>query len=288
MTRTRAAIVGAIVVCVAVVAVVAVVASSSGNDDGPRAFVVRDASSALLIEWTRVGDDVSGSMTRAQLVVPEASRFASNKVAAGVPREVVRDSRPFTGTISGDSVRLLFSDGALGGRVNGKLDGDKLTLVVTGEGGPPTLRLTGSSRQDFDTVVGRMRAAETRRAGKARATLEGGDAADRVAIKRVATAYRKALDPGSPDDPCRYLTAAARASVVADPAPDAPSGCKAVVRFDAQAAEGSPLPKNLGAAKIYLRDPLSDTGTQLRFAAIPNDPINLLKENGQWRIAESR
>ena len=287
MTRTRAAIASAIVLCLAVVAVV--VASSSGGEDGPGTFMVRDAGSALLIEWTRVGDDVSGSMTRAQLVVSEASRFASDRVAAGVPREVKRDSRPFTGTISGDSVRLQFAHGALGGRVNGKLDGEKLTLVLTGSDGPPTLRLASSSRQDFDKAVGQMRAAETRRAGKARATLEGSDAADRVAIKRVATAYRKALDPGSPDDPCRYLTAAARAAVVADPAPDAPRGdCKAVVRFNAQAAEGSSLPKNLGAAKIYLRDPLSDTGTQLRFAGVPNNPINLLKENGEWRIAESQ
>ena len=75
-----------------------------------------------------------------------------------------------------------------------------------------------------------------------------------MAPARASTALR--LEAPCPDDPCRYLTAAARAAVVADPAPDAPRGdCKAVVRFNAQAAEGSPLPKNLGAAKIYLRDP---------------------------------
>jgi len=268
------------------VVVVAAISLSSGGGDVPGTFVVRDASSALLIEWTRVGDDVSGSMTRAQLVVPESSRFANDRVAAGAPREMTRDSRPFTGTISGDSVRLLFSDGALGGRVNGKLNGDALTLVLTGDSGPPTLRLTSSSRQDFDTAVQQMRVAETTRAGKARATLSRTDAADRVAIKRVATAYRKALDPGNADDPCRYMTAAAQAAVVANPAPGVPRGdCKAVVRFNARAADGSPLPKNLGAAKIYLRDPLSDTGTQLRFAAIPNDPINLVQDHGQWRVA---
>lgn len=284
MTRTRIAIVGAVVGCALIVAVIAV---SSGNSDGPRTFVVRDASSALLIEWTRVGDDVSGSMTRAQLIIPDASRFADDRVAAGIAREVTRDSRPFTGTISGDSVRLLFSDGALGGRVNGKLRGDALTLVLTGDSGPPTLRLRSSSRQDFDTAVQQMRAAETRRAGKARATLSRTDAADRVAIKRVATAYRKALDPSSPDDPCRYMTAAARAAVVADPPPGGPRGdCKSIVRFNARELDGSPLPKDLGAAKIYLRDPLSATGTQLRFAAIANDPIDLVQDHGQWRIAD--
>lgn len=287
MTRARAAVAGLIVVCVAVIVVT--VAACGGNGDGPATFMVRDTRSALLVEWTRVGDDVSGSMTRAQLVVPQPSGLADDRVAAGVAREIARDIRPFTGTIGGDSVRLRFTDGNLPPRINGRRDGDTLTLTLTGDDGPPTLRLTSGSRQDFDKAVGQMRAAEKRRAGRARTTLEGSDAADRVAIKRVATAYRKALDPGSPDDPCRYLTAAAKAAAVADPAPDAPRGdCKAVVRTKAQADEGSPLPKNLGAAKIYLRDGLSDTGTQLRFAAIPNNPINLLKENGQWRIAESR
>jgi len=271
-------------VCGAVIVVT--VAACGGNGDGPATFLSHDDESAIGVKWTRVGDDVSGSMTRAQLVVSEASRFASDPVAAGVPREVTRDSRPFTGTISGDSVRLLFTDGNLPPQINGRRDGDALTLTLTGTDGPPTLRLTSGLREDFDRVVQQIGAAEKRRAGKARAKLDGSDAADRVAIKRVATAYRKALDPGSPDDPCRYLTAAAKAAVVADPASDAPSGdCKAVVRYNAQAAEGSPLPKNLGAAKIYLRDALSDTGTQLRFAGVPNNPINLLQENGQWRIA---
>ena len=32
---------------------------------------------------------------------------------------------------------------------------------------------------------------------------------------------------------------------------------------------------------------MSDTGTQLRFAGVPNNPIDLLRENGQWRIANS-
>lgn len=283
MNRARAAIVGAVAVCVAVVAVIAL---SSGGGDGPGMFLVRNASSALLIDWTRVGDDVSGLMTRAQLLVPEASRFADDRVAGEVPRELARDSRPFTGTINGDSVRLLFSDGQLPPQINGRRDGNALTLTLTGADGPPTLRLTSGTRRQFDTAVQQMLATEARRANTAKSKRERADAAARTAITRVATAYRKALDPSSPDDPCRYLTAAARAAVVADPAPDAPRGdCKAVVRSNAQAAEGSPLPKNLGAAKIYLRDPLSDTGTQLRFAGVPNNPINLLQEHGQWRVA---
>ena len=29
-------------------------------------------------------------------------------------------------------------------------------------------------------------------------------------------------------------------------------------------------------------------GAELRFAAMPNDPIGLVHEDGQWRIAEHR
>ena len=29
-------------------------------------------------------------------------------------------------------------------------------------------------------------------------------------------------------------------------------------------------------------------GAELRFAAMPNDPIGLVREGGQWRIAEYR
>ena len=298
MTRTRIAIVGAVVVCVLIVAVIAV---SSGSTDGRRTFVVRDASSALLIEWTRVGDDVSGSMTRAQLVVPEASRFADDRLAGEVAREVQRESRPFTGTVSGDSVRLQFADGLLGSQINGRLDGDALTLTLTGASGPPTLRLASSTRREFDMAVQRMGAAETRRARRARATRERADATAGIAIVRVATAYERALDPGSSDDPCRYMTEAARADVVADPAPGAPAGsCKAMIRFYEREGNGGARPTDLGAAKVELGAPVTVPaarggfgasqveGAEVRFANVANHPVGLILEHGQWRIANYR
>jgi len=295
MTRTRIAVAGAVLVGVLIVAVIAV---SSGSTDGPRMFMVRDASSALLVDWTRVGDDVSGSMTRAQLVIPEASRFADDRLAGEVAREVQRENRPFTGTVSGDSVRMQFADGLFGSRINGRLDGDALTLTLTGDSGPPTLRLTSSTRGEFDMAVRRMRAVETRRARRARATRERADATAAITIERVATAYEKALDPRSPDDPCRYMTAAARADVVADPASGAPAGsCKAIVRFYERGADGGARPKDLGAAKVELGAPVSVPpppggfgagqveGAEVRFANVDNHPVGLIMEHGRWRIA---
>ena len=296
MTRTRIAIVGAVVLCVLIVAVIAVL---SGNTDGPRTYMVRDASSTLLVEWTRVGDDVSGSMTRAQLVVPEARRFADDRLAGEVPREVQRESRPFTGTVSGGSVRLQFTESLLGARINGRLDGNVLTLTLTGDSGPPTLQLTSGTRREFDTAVRRMRAAEARRARRARETREQLDARAGIAIERVATAYEKALDPGSPDDPCRYMTAAARADVVANVSSDAPAGsCKAIVRFYERRADGGARPKDLGAATVELGAPVpvpaapggfgasQVEGAEVRFANVENHPVGLIMEHGRWRIAK--
>ena len=57
MTRTRVVIAAVIAVCVMVV-VVAVV--GSGNEDGPAAFLSTDDTSAIFVQWTRTGNDVSG------------------------------------------------------------------------------------------------------------------------------------------------------------------------------------------------------------------------------------
>ena len=129
-----------------------------------------------------------------------------------------------------------------------------------------------------------------------RSPAERCDAKAKVEIMRVATAYEKALDPGSSDDPCRCLSAAAKEDVVTDPAPEAPAGgCTTLIRFLLRGATAPP--KRLGAAEIDLRTlvrvpggsrgNLAD-GAELRFAAMPNDPIGLVHERGQWRIAEYR
>ena len=166
MTRTRAAILAAIIAC-AVIA--GVILASSGSDDGPRSFMAADNTSALLVEWTRVGDDVSGSLTQARLAEPTPVLFGDDALLRDKPREMQQGSSPFTGAVSGDSVRLQLAGSALGTRVNGQLDGDALKLIFTPDsgGGPETVRFDSASRKDFNAAVARLRAADAARSRKA-------------------------------------------------------------------------------------------------------------------------
>jgi hypothetical protein len=294
MTRARVLILGAVAACVAIVAVVL----SSGDDEGPRAFMASDDTSALLVEWTRVGDDLSGSLTQARLVDPAPLLLGDTTLLREKPRELQQGSSAFTGTISDDSVRLRLAGNAQVPELNGRLDGDALTLIFTQENGPETINFNPSSRKEFSAAIARLRAAEARRSRNARTTREHADAKAKAAITRVAIAYEKALAPSSPDDPCRYLSAAAKGDVVDDPSPEAPTGgsCTAIVHFYKRQPGNAP-PNRLGAAEIELRTlvrvpggsggNLAD-GAELRFAAMPNDPIGLVHEDGQWRIAEYR
>jgi hypothetical protein len=293
MTRTRAAILAALVACAVVVGVIL---ASSGGDDGSRSFMAADDTSALLVEWTRVGDDLSGSLTQARLAEPAPVLLGDTTLLREKPREMQQGSSPFTGTVSRDSVRLRLAGSALGTQLNGQLDGDTLKLIFTQDKGPETIRLNSASRKDFDAAVARLRAADATRSRKARAAREQADAKAKAAITRVATAYQRALDPGSSDDPCRYLSAAAKGDIVTDRTLEAPAGgCTALVRFYQRGA--SAPPKRLGAAEIELRTlvrvpggsggNLAD-GAELRFAAMRNEPIGLVHEDGQWRIAEYR
>src|SRR3954468_2106590 len=94
-------------------------------------------------------------------------------------------------------------------------------------------------------------------AAQERTVQERTDAEAGLAIVRVATAYEESLDPTSPDDPCRYLTAAARAEVVADPSSDSPAGsCEAIVRFYEHRGGRGARPDDLGAATVELGAPV--------------------------------
>lgn len=151
------------------------------------------------------------------------------------------------------------------------------------------------SRKDFNKPV-RLRAVDVARARKASATPLQADATARAQVARIATAYEKAVDPGSSDDPCPYLSAAARADVIDDPPSEAPAGgCTTLIRCY-ERDRASP-PKRLGGAELDLRTLVSVPGASggnladgagVRFAAIPNDAIGLVHEGGQWRIAEYR
>jgi hypothetical protein len=189
MTRTRAVILGVVAVCVAIVGVIAL---SSGGDDGPRSLLAADNTSALLVEWTRVGDDVSGSLTQARLAEPTPVLFGDDTLLREKPREMQQGSSPFTGSVSGDSVRLRLAGSALGTQVNGQLDGDALKLIFTpdGGGGPETVHFDPASRKDFNAAVARLRAADAARSRKATTARLQADATDKAAITRVASAYQ--------------------------------------------------------------------------------------------------
>lgn len=257
-----------------------------------------DSTGALLVEWARVGDDLSRSLTQAGLLAPTPVLFGDDALLREKPRELQQGSSPFTGNVSGDSVRLQLAGSALGTRVNGQLDGDALDLIFApgNGGGPETVRFDAASRKDFNTAVARLRAADASWSCKAAAARLRADAKAKAQITRVATAHEKALDLGSSDDPCLYLSAAAKEDVVTDPPPDAPAGgCTTLIRFYQQ--DVAAPPKRLGAAEIDLRTLVrvpGDSGGNLvdgaepRFAALPNDPIGLVHEDGQWRIAEHR
>ena len=285
MTRARAVILAAVAVCVASVIVVL----SSGGDDRPRSFMAAESTGALLVELTRVGDEVSGSMTQARLVAPTPVLFGND---AGL-REMQQGSSPFTGTVSGDSVRLQLAGSALGTGVNRQLDSDALKLIFTLDsgGGPETVRFDPASREDFKAVA-RLRAADAARSRKATTARLRADAKTKAEITRVATAYEKALDPRRADDPCRYLSAAAKEEVVTDPPLEAPAGgCTTLVRFflRSAAAPGArprrgERPQTGRAVPGGSGGNLAD-GSEPRFAAMPNDPIRLVHEGGQWRIA---
>jgi hypothetical protein len=191
--------------------VVAATIAACGSDDGPQSFLAHDATSALFVEWKRVGDDVSGSVSAAEVNQPQAGLLAS---AAQPPGEISQQTAGFTGTVKDDSVRLTIGSGAAGNRVNGRLDGDTLELTIPSDGGAETLQLKPAGQDAYTKAVQDIRDGEQRRKADAKAALARKQRADRKTITRVATAFQKALDPSSPDDPCRYLTPELRDGVV--------------------------------------------------------------------------
>lgn len=258
MTRLRAIILGATVLCVAIVALIAM---SSGSDDGPASFLFHSDQAAIFVQWTRTGDDVSGSLSAAEVTQPQTDpqpRFFST---APPPGQVVQQTGPFTGTLRGDSVRLLIGSGASSNRVNGRLDGDTLVLTVPdGQRAVPT-RLTPANNEDYTKAVQQIREHEQQRKAAAKTALVRKQAADKAAITRVATAFQQALNPDSPDDPCRYVTSDAKERV--RPVGDKPKNgrCTADIR-NADAETDKPVsrpPLGVAAIRFGVLPPLTAT-----------------------------
>jgi len=207
-TRTRAVIAGAVAVCVAIVFVMAL---SSGSDDGPATFLSKDEQSAIQVKWTRTGNDVSGSLSAAQITQAQAQTEIFSTAPA--PGTIQQQTAAFTGTVRDDSVRLLLGSGTQTNRVNGRLDGDTLELTIPQDQGVLTRRLKPAGDGDYAKAVQQIRDHEQQRKVAAKAARARKQRADRIAITRVATAFQKALSPASQDDPCRYVTSKVKQNV---------------------------------------------------------------------------
>lgn len=239
---------GSVVACVIVASL-----GACGSDDGPQAFLARDKTSAVFIEWKRVGDDVSGSLSAAEVNQPQTGLFLA---AARPPGEITEQTSGFTGTIRDDSVRLTIGSGAASNRINGRLDGDTLELTIPQDSGAETLRLRPGDHDDYTKAVQDIRDGEARRKADAKAAQARKQRADRKTITRVATAFQKALDPSSPNDPCGYLTPELRDDIVSTanataPNPDiADIACKQAIRDNERERENPLYTGPQGVASI--------------------------------------
>ena len=222
------------VVCVA--AIVVTVAACGGSGDGPATFLSKDDESAIQVKWTRTGDDVSGSLSAAQVTQAQAQPELFSTAPA--PGEIQDQTTAFTGTVREDSVRLLLGSGTQTNRVNGRLDGDTLEITIPQEQGVLTRRLKPAGDGDYAKAVQQIRDHEQQRKKAAKAALVRKQRRDKAEIRRVATAFQKALSPASQDDPCRYVTSTVKTSVrgYGDP-PTLPSCTKAIRDSDARLSE---------------------------------------------------
>jgi hypothetical protein len=119
-------------------------------------------------------------------------------------------------------------------------------------------------------------------------------AADRAQIQRVAEAWRKALNPKSSDNPCRYMTpqAADQLRVLADPRIGA-RGCAAVVRAAEPRGVSVPLYQGLRPGVQNIRfSPRVDVatgtapGAEAEWRAEPQRVVTFVEQDGQWLIAK--
>jgi hypothetical protein len=232
--------------CLAIFAMT--VSACGGNGDGPASFLSADDTSAIFVQWTRTGDDVSGTLSTGE--VSQAQAQTELFSTAPAPGQIQQQTGAFTGTVRDDSVRLLIGSGTQTNRVNGRLDGDTLELTIPQEQGVLTRRLKPAGDGDYAKAVQQIRDHEQQRKKAAKAALVRKQRTDKVEIRRVATAFQKALNPSSGDDPCRYVTSTVKMNVrsYGDP-PTLPSCTKAIRDSDARLSE--PVSKApLGVTKI--------------------------------------
>jgi hypothetical protein len=256
------------------VVVVVGITTCGGGSDGPAAFLSREGPTIIFVQWTRVGEDLSGTVSETKQT-----------------GELEQETAPFTGTVRDDSVRLEIGSGAATGRINGRLDGDTLELTIPQEEGVQTRRLTPAGKDDYTQAVQDLRDREKRRREAAQAAADRRYRAVRSGVTPVATAFQKALDPASSDDPCRYMRPQLKRELVARANADARSGngpagrsCVKIVRYyEAELTEGPQ-----GVARVELSDP-SPPDAVVVWRQDPNRvrleaKTPFAEENGRWLL----
>lgn len=256
-----------VVAAIAVVLLVVVAATRSGSSDGTAAFLSHDGESAVFVEWTRTGEDVSGSLSAAQVMQAQPAAQTGFFSNAPAPGQITQQTGAFTGTVRDDSVRLLIGSRAASNRVNGRLVGDTLELTIPQDQGVLTRRLTpaSASRDEYAKAVQQIRDRERQRKAAAKAALARKQHADRAAVTLVANAFQKALRPGSSDDPCRYVTSDVKDRFRDFPQQPTPVSCATAIRQDDAAVDKPVARAPFGVAAI-------------RFGALP--PLGISLEGG--------
>jgi hypothetical protein len=213
--------------------------------------------------------------------------FSSATQPAG---QVKQQTQTFTGTVRGDSVRLQIGSPALGSQINGRIDGDALELSIPLDEGARAMRLSPAPQSDYDVAAKAVRAATQQRQADARSrrVREQRDAS--AAIARVATAFQKALDPSSRDDPCRYLTPELRRRILSaadagDPGV-AGAGCAAVVRGNERLREQPLYDGPQGVARIDFTDSLRSS--RIGEAGPPGATVTWRPESGRGTLSQSQ
>lgn len=132
-------------------------AGCGSSHNGPASYVDRAPNGGILVQWTRSGDKVSGTLSEAYIDRSDQTNLKT-------------ESDSFQGTISGSSVTLDFNQG-LGITTNwtGTLDGENLTLSYTSnDGSVQTLKFTPGTIDDYNSQVSltrqRVAAARTKQA----------------------------------------------------------------------------------------------------------------------------
>jgi len=117
-------------------------AGCGSSHNGPASYVDRASNGGVLIQWTRSGDNVSGTLSEAYIDRSD-------------PTQLKTESDSFQGTINGSSITLTFNQGlGITTNWNGTLNGKNLTLSYTGSDGTvQTLQFTPGTIDDYNSQV---------------------------------------------------------------------------------------------------------------------------------------